>query len=589
MAATPRASRAAGPSLIGVGSAAVEFQVEHRPHADGPPGGAGRAQAAAVHRRRRPGSSAQYIQELGGGPQLPDRASDLARRRRRRPRRRAVPGQLLVLPRASAAAAARSPPASTRRAWSDATDRQIYAAMLTGPQNMPVFGDNQLTPEEKRDIIAYVQNLQGRPGPGRLGHRAGYGPVHRGSGDLPGRHGGAGLHDAVDCGEVMTVDTGPRPRRRQLEPVDVDDPTLTRFDLVREGARRDGVEIVHYEPQFPVRAPRPRSGSTRIDRAAVPAHRPVRARRSWSLYIWWPWEYELGARARAKLYTPLLGLTLGLARCSLLGFGDPHLGQEAAAARRSRSRTATTAVAATTSSRSPAQTMVYMVDETRHPAPAAAQGGDRCCRPGAARRWSRPAPLIGGADQEPAQGRPAVLFHDRVGPGAQRRQAGPADPRGRHPDPARGRQRRRPDDGVPGHPGRRDQRVRRLADAADPPARGGRRGGPGQQRARRRQVGHRRERLHVRQLRRVLEDLHPRRLPGEPVRAADQPAALPVPPVAVPHHRQRQADLRPGQPAACPCCRSRWTRRASSWQSRTTRRPSARPSGSGHEAPQSST
>ena len=42
------------------------------------------------------------------------------------------------------------------------------------------------------------------------------------------------------------------------------------------------------------------------------------------------------------------------------------------------------------------------------------------------------------------------------------------------------------------------------------------------------------ERLHVGQLRRVLEDLHARRLPGQPLRAADQPAALPVPPVAVP-------------------------------------------------------
>ena len=50
-----------------------------------------------------------------------------------------------------------------------ATDRDIYAAMLTGPQNMPVFGDNQLTPEEKRDIIAYMQNLQNDPDPGGWG------------------------------------------------------------------------------------------------------------------------------------------------------------------------------------------------------------------------------------------------------------------------------------------------------------------------------------------------------------------------------------------------------------------------------------
>ena len=49
------------------------------------------------------------------------------------------------------------------------TDRQIYAAMLTGPQNMPVFGDNQLSPQEKQDIIAYVQNQKNDQDPGGWG------------------------------------------------------------------------------------------------------------------------------------------------------------------------------------------------------------------------------------------------------------------------------------------------------------------------------------------------------------------------------------------------------------------------------------
>ncbi len=39
------------------------------------------------------------------------------------------------------------------------TDEELYQAMLTGPQNMPVFADNQLTPEQKADIIAYVQYI----------------------------------------------------------------------------------------------------------------------------------------------------------------------------------------------------------------------------------------------------------------------------------------------------------------------------------------------------------------------------------------------------------------------------------------------
>ena len=48
--------------------------------------------------------------------------------------------------------------------------------MLTGPQNMPKFSDRQLTPEEKKDIIAYVKSVtngKNNPGGNDLG---GYGP-----------------------------------------------------------------------------------------------------------------------------------------------------------------------------------------------------------------------------------------------------------------------------------------------------------------------------------------------------------------------------------------------------------------------------
>ena len=56
------------------------------------------------------------------------------------------------------------------------TEQQIYEAMLTGPQNMPKFSDRQLTPEEKKDIIAYVKSVtngKNNPGGNDLG---GYGP-----------------------------------------------------------------------------------------------------------------------------------------------------------------------------------------------------------------------------------------------------------------------------------------------------------------------------------------------------------------------------------------------------------------------------
>jgi ubiquinol-cytochrome c reductase cytochrome c subunit len=48
----------------------------------------------------------------------------------------------------------------------NATDKQIYEAMITGPGTMPIFSDRVLTPQEKQDIIAYVQQLKNEPDPG---------------------------------------------------------------------------------------------------------------------------------------------------------------------------------------------------------------------------------------------------------------------------------------------------------------------------------------------------------------------------------------------------------------------------------------
>ncbi|MGW5052461.1 cytochrome bc1 complex diheme cytochrome c subunit [Actinokineospora sp. NPDC004072] len=60
------------------------------------------------------------------------------------------------------------------------TEEQIYAAMLTGPQNMPKFSDRQLSPEEKKDIIAFVKSVtdgNNNPGGNPLG---GLGPQSEG-------------------------------------------------------------------------------------------------------------------------------------------------------------------------------------------------------------------------------------------------------------------------------------------------------------------------------------------------------------------------------------------------------------------------
>jgi ubiquinol-cytochrome c reductase iron-sulfur subunit len=94
------------------------------------------------------------------------------------------------------------------------------------------------------------------------------------------------------------------------EEFDVDDPRLDRFALVREGARRDGVEIVHYEPRFPVPGTKQEK---RIVRTIFGMFMltGLFATAFVVAYIAWPFTYKSGENIH-KLYTPILGLTLGL-------------------------------------------------------------------------------------------------------------------------------------------------------------------------------------------------------------------------------------------------------------------------------------
>ncbi len=47
-----------------------------------------------------------------------------------------------------------------------ATPTQIYEAMLTGPEAMPVFDDGAVTPAEKKDIIGYIIATREEANPG---------------------------------------------------------------------------------------------------------------------------------------------------------------------------------------------------------------------------------------------------------------------------------------------------------------------------------------------------------------------------------------------------------------------------------------
>jgi ubiquinol-cytochrome c reductase cytochrome c subunit len=55
----------------------------------------------------------------------------------------------------------------------------IYEAMITGPQNMPVFNDANITPSQKADIITYLKYLDNNPSPGGL-DLGNLGPVSEG-------------------------------------------------------------------------------------------------------------------------------------------------------------------------------------------------------------------------------------------------------------------------------------------------------------------------------------------------------------------------------------------------------------------------
>ncbi|SNS07770.1 menaquinol-cytochrome c reductase cytochrome c1 subunit precursor [Geodermatophilus saharensis] len=153
-----------GPSLIGVGEAAVYFQV----HTGRMPLVRQDAQAPdkpAVFSDEEIDQLMAYVQANGGGPTLPSgdlRDGDLA-----------AGGELFRLNCASCHNFVGEGGALSSGKYApsleDANDLEIYTAMLTGPENMPVFGDNQLTPEDKRSIINYIQTVTDMPDPGGAG------------------------------------------------------------------------------------------------------------------------------------------------------------------------------------------------------------------------------------------------------------------------------------------------------------------------------------------------------------------------------------------------------------------------------------
>jgi len=145
------------PSLIGVGAASVDFQVAT---------GRMPGQASGPQLEKKPvqftaeqiDQMAAYVATLGDGPEIPsdemvEANGDVSHG-----------GELFRINCAMCHNAVGAGGALTDGKYAPAlkgvTERHIYEAMLTGPQNMPVFNDANLSPEDKKDIISYLKYVE---------------------------------------------------------------------------------------------------------------------------------------------------------------------------------------------------------------------------------------------------------------------------------------------------------------------------------------------------------------------------------------------------------------------------------------------
>lgn len=171
-----------GPSLIGVGEAAVYFQVS----TGRMPAVRGEAQAA----RKRPffddkqiDALGAYVQANGGGPTVLRNADGSIAQQSLRGHDLGRGGDLFRLNCASCHNFTGKGGALSSGKYAPdlgpANEQQILTAMLSGPQNMPRFSDRQIPMEEKKDIIAYVKAVTEENNPGGYG-LGGFGPAPEG-------------------------------------------------------------------------------------------------------------------------------------------------------------------------------------------------------------------------------------------------------------------------------------------------------------------------------------------------------------------------------------------------------------------------
>ncbi len=157
----------AGPSLIGVGASSVDFQVStgRMPlAAQGPQG----EEKPAQFTDEQVDALAAYVSSLGPGPSIP--SSELTNGKKGDA---AEGAELFRINCAMCHNVAGAGGALTQGKYApnlhSVSGKHIYEAMQTGPQNMPVFNDLNITPDQKADIITYLKYVQDNKSPGGFG------------------------------------------------------------------------------------------------------------------------------------------------------------------------------------------------------------------------------------------------------------------------------------------------------------------------------------------------------------------------------------------------------------------------------------
>jgi ubiquinol-cytochrome c reductase cytochrome c subunit len=155
---------AEAPSLIGAGAAAVDFQMST---------GRMPAKELGAENDRKPTTFtpqqiydiAGYIASLGGGPAIPS-ASEVSTSGTDTALGEELFSSSCAQCHGFAGAGGALTYGKSAPSLNASTPTQIYEAMLTGPEAMPVFGDGTTSPAEKKDIIAYVTQTRAEANPG---------------------------------------------------------------------------------------------------------------------------------------------------------------------------------------------------------------------------------------------------------------------------------------------------------------------------------------------------------------------------------------------------------------------------------------